>query len=69
MRLFTNTTTGFKLSLQHPIYYYANGELQSLNTSTGADWDDLINKPSVFPPDAHTHGITNVTGLQAAFRW
>ncbi len=30
------------------------------------DWGDIINKPGSFPPSAHTHPISQVTGLQAA---
>lgn len=37
-----------------------------------SDWNatsgvaEILNKPSVFPPDAHTHAISAITGLQAA---
>lgn len=27
------------------------------------DWDDIENKPTDFPPSAHTHTTTNITGL------
>src|SRR5690606_32252580 len=27
-------------------------------------WDDVEDKPSTFPPEAHTHEIGDVTGLQ-----
>lgn len=30
------------------------------------DWNNTINKPGSFPPDEHTHPISEVTGLQAA---
>ena len=29
-------------------------------------WADITGKPSTFPPEAHTHSIANVTGLQTA---
>lgn len=29
-------------------------------------WDDIENKPATYPPEAHTHPIAQVTGLQAA---
>ena len=56
--MFTNTTTGFRLSNQHPTYYFADGELQSLNTSHGADWNELLNKPSTFTPQVLIHTQT-----------
>ena len=31
-----------------------------------ADWNDILNKPATFPPDTHTHTISEVSGLQAA---
>jgi len=30
------------------------------------EWDDIINKPSQFPPSPHTHDIEDIIGLQAA---
>lgn len=32
-------------------------------TPTDVDWNDIQNKPSTFPPSAHTHIISDVTGL------
>lgn len=29
-------------------------------------WSEVTSKPSVFPPDTHSHAISDVTGLQAA---
>lgn len=29
-----------------------------------SSWGDLTDKPSEFPPEAHTHAIADVTGLQ-----
>lgn len=33
---------------------------------TNFNWSSLSNKPGVFPPEAHTHSIAQITGLQAA---
>jgi hypothetical protein len=30
------------------------------------DWADVLNKPETFPPATHSHGISEVTGLQTA---
>ena len=32
--------------------------------SGSSDWNDITNKPSTFPPSAHTHPISEVTNLQ-----
>lgn len=44
--------------------------LQDLEASSGApeqvDWANVENKPSTFPPSAHTHPISDVTNLQTA---
>lgn len=31
---------------------------------SSVDWSNIQNKPSTFPPSAHTHAISDVTGLQ-----
>jgi hypothetical protein len=31
-----------------------------------SSWNDLTDKPSTFPPEAHTHAIADTTGLEAA---
>lgn len=31
----------------------------------GVAWDDITNKPTEFPPEAHTHPTSDVTGLGA----
>jgi hypothetical protein len=31
-----------------------------------SDWNDITNKPSTFTPSAHSHVISDVTGLQTA---
>lgn len=33
-------------------------------SATSIDWANVTNKPSTFPPSAHTHAISDVTGLQ-----
>ena len=35
------------------------------DSSVNVLWDDVGNKPTEFPPEAHTHIIAEVTGLQA----
>lgn len=41
----------------------ATGETGPAGSSA---WDDITDKPSTFPPSAHSHAISDVTGLQAA---
>ena len=36
------------------------------HTHTAPAWGDVTGKPSTFTPSAHTHAITDTTGLQAA---
>ena len=38
--------------------------LQNVGGGT-VTWDDVQNKPTSFPPASHTHGISEVNGLQA----
>lgn len=42
--------------------------IQNLESASGAPtevaWADVENKPSTFPPSAHTHAIADVTNLQ-----
>ena len=54
--MFTTSTTSFKLSLQHPVFYYTNNELQSLNTSNGVSWEDILGRPAAL--DATTSSFT-----------
>ena len=35
-------------------------------TASSVDWSGVQNKPSTFTPSAHTHTISNITGLQDA---
>lgn len=32
-----------------------------------ADWPDITNKPSTFPPDPHTHAYSSLTGIPSTF--
>lgn len=42
-----------------------NIQTQGGGTSpSSVDWSNVTNKPSAFPPSAHTHSISDVTGLQ-----
>jgi hypothetical protein len=53
--------------------YYNDGTSSQWVTVSGpqgppgtTDWNGITNKPSTFPPSAHTHVIADTTGLQAA---
>lgn len=35
-------------------------------TATSVKWDSITGKPSTFPPATHTHGMSDVSGLNAA---
>lgn len=48
----SHATQGILMVRPHMIYY--------------ADWNEINNKPSTFPPSAHTHSISDVIGLQTA---
>lgn len=44
-------------------------EIQEQIDALGSDetsWDEVTGKPTTFPPSAHQHGISDVTGLQSA---
>ena len=41
-----------------------NAQTSGSGTATSIDWANVTNKPSTFPPSAHTHAISDVTGLQ-----
>jgi len=45
-----------------------DGELVYTDPASGgaSSWDDLTDKPTEFPPEAHTHTIEDVTGLGSA---
>jgi hypothetical protein len=45
-------------------FQLVNGELRL--TIAPDDWSDITNKPSSFPPSAHTHPIADVTNLQSS---
>lgn len=41
--------------------------VESLGGGGGSSsWASITGKPSTFPPEAHSHAIADVTGLQAA---
>jgi hypothetical protein len=44
----------------------ACNELYTLINSISSAWADITGKPSTFPPDAHTHLQSEVTGLSAS---
>lgn len=35
----------------------------ALNNISNPDWNDIQNKPTTFPPEAHTHNISEITNL------
>lgn len=43
-----------------------NGAPISGGGGGASSWDELTGKPTEFPPEAHTHAISDVTGLQTA---
>ncbi|CAB0853073.1 hypothetical protein FRC0393_00655 [Corynebacterium diphtheriae] len=46
---------------------YVDGKLQSL-PKPATSWSEIAGKPSVFRPESHTHGIRDVSGLDAALQ-
>jgi len=32
-----------------------------------ATWDDITNKPSAFPPEAHTHTVSEITDIEGKY--
>lgn len=46
---------------------YVDGKLQSL-PKPATSWSEIAGKPSVFRPESHTHGIREVSGLDAALQ-
>ena len=52
------------------LYLLANGDFATIDsngviTPLATDWDSITGKPSVFPPEAHTHLTSEITGLDA----
>ena len=52
-----------------PVTKNDNGEFEYTTIGGNSDditvtWDDVQNKPASFPPETHTHEITQVNGLQ-----
>lgn len=49
------------------VLVYQDGVWVNQNQSGGdVEWDDILNKPTEFPPSTHTHQISEVNGLQDA---
>ena len=48
----------------------ADGKLTFDGSEIGgaSSWDDITGKPATFPPSAHNHAITDVTGLEDALQ-
>jgi hypothetical protein len=52
------------------LYLLANGDFATIDsdgivTPLATDWDSITGKPATFPPSAHTHPATDITGLSA----
>ena len=50
------------------LYLLPSGDFATIDdagvvTPLATDWDSITGKPSVFPPEAHTHPTSEVTGL------
>jgi len=64
----TNTTASFTSALETKL----NGIATGAEVNVNADWNSvsgdsqILNKPSTFTPSAHSHVISDVTGLQTA---
>ena len=52
---------GFNIKNINGVSLLGSGDL-----AVAADWTSLSGKPSVFPPDTHSHAIDDVTGLTSA---
>jgi hypothetical protein len=39
---------------------------QAVSATLNPEWANVLNKPATFPPATHSHGISDVTGLQTA---
>lgn len=48
------------------VSYKWNGTAWVSNNVTNVDWTNIDNKPTTFAPAAHTHAISDVTGLASA---
>jgi hypothetical protein len=44
----------------------ADGTVDSADTASAAPWSGITGKPSVFPPDTHTHTASDVTDFSTA---
>lgn len=42
-----------------------NSYLDALNNAHGVDWNDLINKPLLYPPVLHAHALLDIYGFEA----
>lgn len=58
---------GYKLRIRCNNNKVFEVELPSGGVGSGpADWNTLLNKPTEFPPSAHTHVISDTVGLESA---
>lgn len=65
-----NPPAGYDISVTRPAYVeaylYVGKYLDQAITGVSVQWSSILNKPLTFPPSAHVHPISGVTGLQAA---
>ena len=61
-----NSTSGVSQVLNKPTLFSGSyADLSGKPTLFSGNYADLSGKPTSFPPSAHTHAISDVTGLQA----
>ena len=62
---YLNTTNGDYFEKTAATTWTQRGTFNGFSGGSVA-WSNITGKPSTFPPDAHTHPISDVTGLQTA---
>ena len=63
---YTDSPAIVEITQDSPIYVEINQGSISGEGGGSTDWADITNKPSTFTPSAHSHVISDVTGLQTA---
>lgn len=62
-----STTVETGTPVVNDTYYYDGSSWSLLHTQQAIiSWDSVANKPSTFPPSAHSHAMSEVTGLADA---
>ena len=52
---------GNELYVTQPILVDETYAVATTNNNQTADWNSIVNRPSVFPPDVHTHAFASLT--------